>query len=96
MRTLGRILAILGLALVALAAVAMGLVWKTTGQPWLALLAALGFLLAWARGWYVAKIGDASQRDALPMIDPAELRRLREQAEARRAAAAASDDALSP
>jgi len=62
----------------------------------LALLAALGFLLAWARGWYVAKIGDASQRDAVPMIDPAELRQLREQAEARRAAAAAaSDDAIS-
>jgi hypothetical protein len=63
----------------------------------LALLAALGFLMAWARGWYMAKIGDASQRDALPMIDPAELRRLRAQAEARRAAAAAaaSDDAVS-
>ncbi|KLD80120.1 hypothetical protein FZ025_08865 [Xanthomonas hyacinthi] len=62
----------------------------------LALLAALGFLLAWARGWSVAKIGDASQRDAAPMIDPAELRRLREHAEARRAAAAAaSDDAIS-
>ena len=64
----------------------------------LALLAALGFLMAWARSWYMAKIGDASQRDALPMIDPAELRRLRAQAEARRAAAAAaaSDDAMSP
>ncbi|XQA62873.1 hypothetical protein ACM9XD_05835 [Xanthomonas sacchari] len=71
----------------------------TTPHMWLlvvSLLAALAFLLAWARGWYVGKIGDASQRDAMPMIDPAELRRLREQAEARRAAAAASDDAAAP
>ena len=30
------------------------------------------------------------------IVDPAELRRLREQAEARRAAAAASDDATAP
>ncbi|MBN6150509.1 hypothetical protein JR065_09160 [Xanthomonas sp. AmX2] len=63
----------------------------------LALLAALVFLLAWARGWYVAKIGDAPQRDAAPLIDPAELRRLREQAAARRQASetAPGDDAIS-
>ncbi|WP_045726489.1 hypothetical protein [Xanthomonas sp. GPE 39] len=72
----------------------------STPYMWLlvvSLLVALGFMLAWARGWYAAKIGDASQRDALPMIDPVELRRLREQAEARRhAAAAANNDASTP
>ncbi|WP_045769423.1 hypothetical protein [Xanthomonas albilineans] len=72
----------------------------STPHIWLlvvSLLAALGLMLAWARGWYVTKIGDANQRDTIPMIDPVELRRLREQAEARRAAAAAtSNDTSTP
>ncbi|MGN6224241.1 hypothetical protein [Pseudoxanthomonas sp.] len=47
------------------------------------LLAALGLFIAWIVGWYAARMGD-SQRDESQMIDPAELRRLRELAEARK------------
>ena len=50
----------------------------------LSLLAALVFLLLWIRGWYLHRVGD-SQSDAALMIDPAELRRLREAAAARKA-----------
>lgn len=63
----------------------------TTPQMWLlvaSLLAALVLVLLWVRGWYVARMGDV-QRDVSTMIDPAELRRLRELAAARKAAAAA-------
>lgn len=58
----------------------------TTPHMWLlltALIAALLLLAGWIRGWYVARMGDV-QRDVSTMIDPAELRRLREVAEARR------------
>ncbi|WP_028919335.1 hypothetical protein [Pseudoxanthomonas suwonensis] len=62
----------------------------------LALLATLGFLALWARGWYLERIGE-SQRDESAMIDPVELRRLRELAEARRrAAATGASDAEPP
>lgn len=54
---------------------------------WLSLLAALGFFVAWMRGWYLDRIG-GSQRDAMAIIDPVELRRLRELAEARKREAA--------
>ncbi|HET6397899.1 MAG TPA: hypothetical protein VFF91_13815 [Pseudoxanthomonas sp.] len=62
----------------------------TTTQGWvlaLALLAALALFVAWARGWYLDKTGGG--RDEMAMIDPDELRRLRELAEARRRQAAA-------
>lgn len=49
------------------------------------LLASLGLFLAWIVGWYAARVGDNS-RDETQMIDPAELRRLRQIAEARKAA----------
>lgn len=58
----------------------------TTRHGWLlglSLLASVGFLLAWAGGWYRERVG-GSRRDEMAMIDPAELRRLRELAEARR------------
>jgi hypothetical protein len=48
------------------------------------LLASLGLFLAWIVGWYAARVGDSS-RDESQMIDPAELRRLRQLAEARKA-----------
>ncbi|MGN6512972.1 MAG: hypothetical protein ACTHKZ_05280 [Lysobacteraceae bacterium] len=51
------------------------------------LLLALGLLCAFALGLLAQRIGSRS-RDESAMLDPAELRRLREQAEARRAAAA--------
>lgn len=54
----------------------------------LCLLAALGLLLAWVLGLMAQRVGSRS-RDDSALLDPAELRRLREQAEARRTAAAA-------
>lgn len=59
----------------------------STPHMWLlvlSLLAALALLLAWVRGWYAARMGDL-QRDIGTMIDPAELHRLRELAQARKA-----------
>ncbi|MEP6906741.1 MAG: hypothetical protein ABI858_01990 [Pseudoxanthomonas sp.] len=49
------------------------------------LLASLVLLLAWIMGWYASRVGSNS-RDESHMIDPMELRRLREIAEAKRAA----------
>ncbi|WP_115552387.1 hypothetical protein [Xanthomonas arboricola] len=64
----------------------------TTPHVWLlvvSLLVALLLLLLWTRGWFAARMDD-TQRDTSSMIDPAELRRLRELAEARKAAALAA------
>ena len=49
----------------------------------LGLLAALGLLLAWVMGWYGQRL---RQQDTTgrPLIDPLELKRLREQADARK------------
>ena len=52
----------------------------------LALLAALGLLVAFALGFLAQRIG-SHRRDEALLLDPAELRRLREQADARRALA---------
>ena len=46
------------------------------------LLLSLGLLVAWVLGWMSARLGGRSEQ--MPMIDPQELHRLREQAEARR------------
>lgn len=75
--------------LMALGALALAF---TTTHVWLllaSLLLSALLLLIWARGWYVSRMGDV-QRDVSTMIDPAELRRLRELAEARKAEAATS------
>ncbi|WAT15032.1 hypothetical protein [Xanthomonas fragariae] len=64
----------------------------STPHVWLlvvSLLVALLLLLLWTRGWFASCIGD-TQRDTGSMIDPAELRRLRELAEARKSAAVAA------
>jgi hypothetical protein len=63
----------------------------STGLMMLWLAGALGFLLAWIRGRYLASFGGSQRDTAGPhdiynAIDPAELRRLREQAQARREA----------
>ena len=50
------------------------------------LVAALVLILMWILGLYSARAG-ARSRDESAMIDPVELRRLREQAEARKLAA---------
>lgn len=72
--------------LLALAAFAVAFI---ATSPWLAVLAslvALGFLAAWVMGLFAQRVGSRS-RDETQMLDPQELRRLREQADARRAAA---------
>ncbi|MBB3818217.1 ABC-type Fe3+ transport system permease subunit [Xanthomonas arboricola] len=64
----------------------------STPHVWLlvvSLLVALVLLLLWTRGWFASRMDD-TQRDTSSMIDPAELRRLREVAEARKAAALAA------
>jgi hypothetical protein len=52
----------------------------------LCLLAALGLLLAWMLSMLAQRVGSRSRDESL-MLDPQELRRLREQAQARQAAA---------
>ena len=71
-----------------LAIAAFAVAFKTTSVALavLCLLAALGLLLACALGLLAQRVGSRS-RDDTSMIDPQELRRLREQAEARRAMA---------
>lgn len=70
--------------LLALGALAVALKTSSMVLMVLCLLASLGLLLAWIMGWYAARIGSSS-RDESHMIDPVELRRLREIAEARKA-----------
>lgn len=69
---------------------ALVVAFKTTSVGLLAvcLLAALVLFVLWLAGLYSVRMAGRS-RDASMIIDPAELRRLREQAEARKAVAAA-------
>lgn len=71
-----------------LAITALAVAFKTTSVllAALCLLAALGLLVAWVMGLLAQRVGSRS-RDEATMLDPQELRRLREQAEARRAVA---------
>lgn len=71
-----------------LALVALAVAFKTTSVAVLmvSLLIALGFLLAWVLKLLAARV-DSQTRDSSMILDPVELRRLREQADARRAAA---------
>jgi len=82
-----------------LAIAAFAVAFKTTSVALaaLCLLAALGLLLAWVLGLMAQRVGSRS-RDDSALLDPAELRRLREQAEARRASAsdAAPSDGTLP
>lgn len=59
----------------------------------LCLLVALAGTVAWVLGLLAQRVGNQARDDSM-MLDPAELRRLREQADARRAAEAA--EAASP
>jgi hypothetical protein len=61
----------------------------------LCLIAALVLILMWILGLYSARAG-ARSRDESAMIDPVELRRLREQAEARKVAASQGEPPQSP
>lgn len=75
---------------------AMVAAFKTTSMGVMAVCLILALLLfvLWVAGLYSARMAGTS-RDASMIIDPVELRRLREQAEARKAASAtdASSDA---
>ena len=70
--------------LLAFAALGVGLRTTSVALMVICLLAALGLFIAWIMGWYAARVGSNS-RDESQMIDPVELRRLREIAEARKA-----------
>ena len=78
--------------LTALAAMALAMKTTSTGLMMLCLLAALVLLVLWLAGMYSSRMAGRS-RDVSAMIDPAELRRLREQAEARKAAASSDTPA---
>jgi hypothetical protein len=70
--------------LLALAAFAIAFKTSSLAVAAASLLIALGLLVAWAMGLLAQRVGSRS-RDESMLIDPQELRRLREQAEARRA-----------
>lgn len=73
--------------------VAMVVAMKTTSMLLMVicLLAALVLLVLWAYGWYASRVVSVSRDESL-MLDPDELRRLREQAEARKLAAQGSQN----
>lgn len=83
------------LLLLAFGAMAVALKTSSVGLMAVCLLAALGLLVLWVLGWYSARVGSRS-RDEISMIDPAELRRMREQAEARKLAAQQSAEPPTP
>ena len=80
--------------LLALGALALALVSKSTVLTVLALLAALVLFLLWVVGLLASRV-EAGSRDASMIVDPMELRRLREQAEAGPLGQAAGRDASS-
>jgi len=72
--------------LFALVALVVAMKTASSGLMALCLLASLVLVVLWLVGLYSSRLAGRS-RDPSAMIDPAELRRLREQAEARKAAA---------
>jgi len=72
--------------LLALGAFAIGFTTTSIPLAMFCLLAALVFLCIWIMGLLAQRVG-ARTRDDTMLIDPLELRRMREQAEARRATA---------
>ena len=71
--------------LFAIAAIVVAMKTASSGLMLLCLLVSLVLFVLWLAGLYSARMAGRS-RDPSAMIDPAELRRLREQAEARKAA----------
>lgn len=76
------------LLLLSVAALAFAFVTTSMALGVVCVLLALGLLLAGVMGLIAQRVGNRT-RDEAVMIDPMELRRLREQAAARRAAAQA-------
>ncbi|WP_449446948.1 hypothetical protein [Thermomonas brevis] len=78
--------------LLAIAAMAFAFLTTSMGVLLGCLLAALVLFVLWVLGLYQSRVA-GSGRDDILMIDPNELRRLREQAQARKDAATSSDPA---
>ena len=78
--------------LLALGALALALLTKSTALAVIGLVAALALFLMWVLGLLASRVDAGSRNEAL-MVDPRELQRLREQAEARRLAQSAARDA---
>lgn len=76
--------------LVAIGAFVFGFTTTSTAVLAGCLLVALVFFILWVLGMYQVHVAN-SGRDTALMVDPAELRRLREQAQARRAEEAQDD-----
>ena len=76
---------------------ALAVALKTASMALMAicLVAALVLFVLWALGLYSARVGSRN-RDETMLLDPAELRRLREQAEARKVAASQSEPPPAP
>jgi hypothetical protein len=74
--------------LFAFGALAVAFTASSTVVILLCLLVSLACFLAWAMGFYSARLGNARE-NATPIIDPLELHHLREQAQARKLAAQA-------
>ncbi|WP_407353416.1 hypothetical protein [Luteimonas sp. R10] len=83
--------------LLAIAAFAIAMATSSLALAVVCILAALALLAIWVMGLLAQRVGSQSRDDTM-MIDPQELRRLREQAEARRAneRVAASGEAPPP
>lgn len=75
--------------LLAIAGFAFAMVTTSGALLWISLLAALVFCVLGVMGLLAERVGGQARDESL-MLDPAELVRLREQAEARRAANAAA------
>lgn len=80
--------------LLAIAAFAIAMTTTSMAIAVICILGALALLVIWVMGLVAQRVGNQARNETM-MIDPQELRRLREQAEARRAAgdAASADDA---
>lgn len=76
--------------LLAIAAFAISMTTASMAFAVICILAALVLLAIWVMGLVAQRVGNQARDDTM-MIDPQDLRRLREQAEARRAAATADD-----
>lgn len=77
--------------LLALGAVVIAFTTTSVPLAAIALVLSLVFVVIGVLGLLAQRVGSQSRNEAM-MVDPAELRRLREQADARRAAAAAAVD----
>lgn len=83
------------LFLLAAGALAMAFMAASVAVVVVGLIAALGLTLAGIMSLLSRRVGNQSRQEAM-MIDPQELQRLREQAEARRQASNANEDSVRP